>query len=302
MTVTRQIHAEGKKLENHLHSVRDMLGHAMTGEAFDTLKKISAADELAVQTGSQNEQLEFWLDMFQEQQKGFKQRVEQGFLDTDALQKLSQAELAKDREDQKLHEMKAKQMLEGKLGGALAGAGGGDTSALDGALGETFKALREQGETRFAADSQALTNLEVDTTWADDSAQSQVAREQHPLNEIVAEKLEGTSQQTTISNLIDSIQRAQDKRIMQQKKILDDRAKAFSTTLLLGASMQNLAAPDLQALKKQATDLQLHHRQLAQRHERTEQNLRVLIKHLRQGMEVKRNTTLLKAKGNATSG
>merc|ERR1719271_621960 len=112
MAITQEAVQAKERLDRSLESAQKVLAGMQGGEAFQALQSIASADELAMTSASKHEELAFWIEKFDRDQKGFADRTEQGFKDARLMQEISQAEMDQDRLEQKRHELQAQAQLE----------------------------------------------------------------------------------------------------------------------------------------------------------------------------------------------
>lgn len=286
MTMVRQNFVYNNNFEKELNGIGYHFNKVTGGAAFKALQSVAQADEDAITIAANHEKLEYWIEQFEKQEKDFQGRVEQGFIDQDALEKMTRAELAQDREEQKKAALKSQEMLDGKVNGMLKEVGVGfDASVLDDALGESMYAMTDLGKTRAQADNAVLDNLQGVLDREGNQADQDVTRTQGELSAIGAEKMEAAKTLSTMSNMIDMIQRSNEKKMKAMKSLMNDRAAQFSEALLLGSSSMKEVAPDVHELKDRALKLKGDHDALAKRHGIAENNLQVLMNKIHDGLE-----------------
>lgn len=216
---------------------------------------------------------------FDRDQKGFEERVEQGFKDAEALQRLAQTEMDQDRMEQKQHELQAAGILDERTQQLLASVGGAstDSSALDGALAGNVLTVKELGATRAAADGQLMDNMEgaidADTARVSDT----LNQEGNRFTSIREEHQATQSKLSQMEKMIMATQRLHEKKLADAKAVLDDRAKEFSNVLLLGGEASGHQPIDIADLKAKAKTLETQHDKLTARHTTAEQSMGRLL-------------------------
>merc|ERR1719253_2130077 len=93
MHVVHEDMNQNRQTETNLVGAQKMLSHVTQSEAFQALKTLAMADELAIQSGSTAEELTFWLHKFDEDQKGFNARVQAALGEGAAFQQLMDGEM-----------------------------------------------------------------------------------------------------------------------------------------------------------------------------------------------------------------
>merc|ERR1719329_1144458 len=124
----------------------------MGGEAYKTLERISQADELAVRSGSEMSELDYWIEQFEKESVAWREQVDTAFGDSEKMQELQGKKLAADRAEQAANQAKLAGALESKMQSMISSLGGVGISGLESALDSNVNTLKELNVARDKSD------------------------------------------------------------------------------------------------------------------------------------------------------
>merc|ERR1719456_369736 len=180
--------------------------------AYQALEAIANADSLAVKTGSENHEMDFWLDRFERRQTDFKKKLNESLSDEAIAVQVAQGMIMAEEAERAKEEKRMHDMLARKLGGfadLLANnSNGSDTSLLNGALGQSVSQLTSMNAARHAADDQELQNLNESIADVQADAARQLGRRDGVLDSLWRDKRNAEGSLSTLDNLIRAVQKA----------------------------------------------------------------------------------------------
>jgi len=262
---------------NSIDSFNHLMSEATGGEAFKTLEKIAAADELAIKTGGENEELDYWLEMFEKESVNWRKKVDVAFEDADVLQDLTAAQAKADKSEQEANQARLGARLQGKMGAMINGMGGASVAGLETALGSDVNTLNQLGATRSAADNQMLAGLKGELQSESQRSLGDMSKANGEIDSLNRENEGAHSQLSEMEKMLLAIQKQNEARLESDKKTLNTRARQFSEAMLDDGHQQQAAPPNIVELKKQAQELQREHLDLQERHEKADQTMSRLL-------------------------
>jgi len=275
----KQAHADFSEAEQHgfsLDAFTKLLEGAKGGEGYKTLEKIAGADELAIQTGGMNEEMDYWLEMFEKESVQWRKGVDVAFEDAGALQSVEAQQAAADKKEMEANQARMAARLESKMGGMINGEGA-DLSDMDKALDGDVSTLKMLGASRNAADKTTMDGLQAELQSGSARASHDVKTAGKTIADVQAANEEAHHSLGKMDQMLLAIQKQNEERLAAEKKRLDTRAREFDNALFMGDEAEQAEPEDIQGLREDAKNLQATHSLLQTRHEKADKTLESLL-------------------------